>query len=313
MHSRAAHARDDSGGPFGPGREEAYARWRDAKLASYPAGAQDLVVEVRDPRSLSEAEAGEIRRICGRANMAVYASGLRDLADKEIARRLGEHLGLGSAIANPLADEDAISSIEQTPDKAGRGYIPYSSRRLLWHTDGYYNTPEDAVGAFLLHCVRPAAQGGENRLLDPEIAYILLREADPEHARALCAPDALTIPANETEEGMRRPARTGPVFSWRQGALHMRYTARVKSVEWRDDPATRAAAAALAALLAEGSGHPMAVRLEAGHGLVCNNVLHDRSAFKDPAGEPGRLIYRARYRRRIGAERRPVPVLALVP
>jgi len=48
-------------------------------------------------------------------------------------------------------------------------------------------------------------------------------------------------------------------------------------------------------------------RLESGQGLVCNNVLHDRSAFTDdrcaagdpPAPGPGRLVYRARYADRV--------------
>jgi hypothetical protein len=39
-----------------------------------------------------------------------------------------------------------------------------------------------------------------------------------------------------------------------------------------------------------------ALRLAGGQGLVCNNVLHNRSAFNDaPAPGRGRLVYRARY------------------
>ena len=73
--------------------------------------------------------------------MAVYASPLAGVADKDIPRRLGERLGLARLQANPLADEDGITSLEVAPEKSGRGYIPYSNRRLLWHTDGYYNPP----------------------------------------------------------------------------------------------------------------------------------------------------------------------------
>jgi hypothetical protein len=39
-------------------------------------------------------------------------------------------------------------------------------------------------------------------------------------------------------------------------------------------------------------------KLEAGQGLLCNNVLHTRSGFND--GEQSRLLYRARYFDRIG-------------
>ena len=274
--------------------QDPFERWRERKLARYPRRAQDLIVEVRDPRSLSDSEAAEIRRVCGAANMAVYASPLAGLADKDIARRLGARLGLARLHANPLADEDGISSLEVAPEKSARGYIPYSNRRLLWHTDGYYNAPAQRIRAFILHCVRPAAAGGENRLLDPEIAYLLLRDADPRYVAALSAPDAMTIPANEENPAAQRAAQTGPVFSREGGALHMRYTARTRSIEWRPDEVTQAAVRHLRQILDSDSPYVFRLRLQGGHGLVCNNVLHDRSAFTDAPGE-GRLVYRARY------------------
>jgi hypothetical protein len=277
-----------------------YLRWREEKLARYPKRAEDLVVEVRDPRAPSASEAAQIRRVCAAANMAVYASPLAGVADKDIVQHLGARLGLARLQANPLADEDGISSLEVAAQKSGRGYIPYSSRRLLWHTDGYYNPPASRIRAFLLHCVRPAAAGGENRLLDPEIAYLLLRDADPRYVEALCAPDAMTVPANEEDPAAQRGAQTGPVFSFEDGALHMRYTARTRSIEWRSDPATQAAVQRLREILDSDSPYVFKVRLPGGHGLVCNNVLHDRSAFTDDAAPaPGRLVYRARYSDRI--------------
>ena len=39
----------------------------------------------------------------------------------------------------------------------------------------------------LLHCVRDAAEGGVNRFLDHDIAYILLRDAIPTFIAALCS------------------------------------------------------------------------------------------------------------------------------
>jgi alpha-ketoglutarate-dependent taurine dioxygenase len=277
---------------------QAYPRWRDEKLARYPQSAEDLVVEVRDPRALSDAEAAQIRRVCAAANMAVYASPLAGVADKEIPRRLGARLGLERLQANPLADEDGISALEVAPGKSARGYIPYSNRRLLWHTDGYYNPPAQRIRAFLLHCVRPAASGGENRLLDPEIAYLLLRDADPSFVEALQAPDAMTVPANEEDPALQRGAQAGPVFSFEDGALHMRYTARTRSIVWRADAATQAAVERLREILDSDSPYVFRLRLSAGQGLVCNNVLHDRSEFTETPGA-GRLVYRARYADRI--------------
>ena len=286
--------------PFALASSQAYLRWRERKLARYPRRIEDLIVEVRDPRDLSDSEAKEIQRVCGAANMAVYASPLAGVADKDIPRRLGERLGLARLDANPLADEDGISSLEAAPGKAARGYIPYSKQRLLWHTDGYYNAPEQRIRAFILHCVRPAAAGGENRLLDHELAYTLLRDADPAYVKALSAPEAMTIPANAEEGEEFRPARTGPVFSTDAGALHMRYTARTRSIEWRPDETTRAAVQFLKQILDADSPYSFALRLAGGQGLICNNVLHNRSAFTDdPAPGLGRLVYRARYSDRI--------------
>ena len=37
------------------------------------------------------------------------------------------------------------------------------------------------------------------------------------------------------------------------------------------------------------------LRLRAGQGIVCNNILHGREAFLNDSGEDARLVYRARY------------------
>jgi hypothetical protein len=113
------------------------------------------------------------------------------------------------------------------------------------------------------------------------------------------APDVLTIPPN-TEEGAQRPASTGPVFAVDPvgGHLHMRYTARTRSIRWKDDAATRAAVQALEALLADDSPAVFRHRLDRGEGLLCNNVLHSRSVFRDGDGAR-RLLYRGRYYDRI--------------
>ena len=319
--------------PYALGNDALYRRWRAWKLENYPVRTESVVVEVRDPRNLSPTEAQELLRICRKANMAIYRSRLGDEADpaavpatapgvalppasmpspdaalpppslesKDIPRRFGAHFGLHRLDSNLLADEDSITSIEAVPAKSGRGYIPYSNCRLLWHTDGYYNPETRRIRAFLLHCVRPATEGGENALLDPEIAYIRLRDADPDYVRALMAPDAMTIPPN-TEEGAERPASVGPVFSVDSagGNLHMRYTARTRSIVWKDDAATGAAVRFLEQLLADDSPSVFRYRLAAGEGLICNNVLHNRTAFSDNEQHGARrLLYRARYYDRI--------------
>ena len=299
LRNRNIAAADDS--PFYPENAPAYRHWRERKLADYPRRAHDLVVELRDPRAPSAAEIEELHRRLRQTNMAIYASAAGATADKDIPRRLGARFGLRRLDGNMLADEDSITSLHVVPGKSERGYIPYSNRRLLWHTDGYYNPPQNRIRAFVLHCVAPAAEGGENALLDHEIVYLLLRDANPEYIRALMQPDAMTIPPNTEAGAPTRPVSIGPVFSVdAAGNLHMRYTARTRSILWRQDDATRAAVRALEALLADGSPYIFRHRLAAGQGLLCNNVLHNRTSFSDDAGHGGcRLLYRARYYDRV--------------
>jgi alpha-ketoglutarate-dependent taurine dioxygenase len=278
--------------------QDAYRRWRDDKLADLPGSPDDLIVEVDDPRRLTEAETEAIRERCGRWNMAVYRSRVGDDPDKDIPRLLGARFGLHSLDHNPGADEDAITAVTIQSDALHQGFIPYTDKPIAWHTDGYYNSPQRQIRAFILHCVRPAAEGGDNALLDPDVVYIRLRDRDPEHIRALTHREAMTIPPNITDGVERRPAVTGPVFmAGEHGELVMRYTDRKRNIQWRDNAATTAAVAALREVLGADDTPVMRVRLEPGWGVICNNALHTRTRFSD-SGAP-RLLYRARYYERI--------------
>lgn len=284
--------------PFDLARVDPYARWRENKLTGYPARIEDLLVEVRDPRHLTSAEHAAILALCRRTNMAIYASRGGDDPDKEIPRLLGRRLGLVNLDHNMGADEDAISSLTVQDDALHRGYIPYTNRPIAWHTDGYYNGPDRQIHAMVLHCVQPAASGGDNELLDHEIAYILLRDQDPDYIRALMHPRAMTIPANVVEGKQLRPDQPGPVFSVHpDGYLHMRYTDRTRSILWRDDQLTREAVACLKDILHRRTAWHFKGRLESGWGLVSNNSLHTRTRFED--GTPPRRLFRARYYDRI--------------
>ena len=139
-------------------------------------------------------------------------------------------------------------------------------------------------------------------LLDHEIVYSLLRDANPDYVHALLAPDVMTIPANTESGSETRAAQSGPVFSVDPitGSLHMRYTARTRSIEWKQDTITGQAVDFLQTLLAAGSPYRFTHRLEAGQGLLCNNVLHNRTGFTDDVDKGmRRLLYRARYFDRI--------------
>lgn len=287
--------------PFVLGDHAAYARWRDAKLAAAPTSIESLLVEIRDPRRPTAAELDAIRARCRRANLAIYAGTSGDDPDKAIPATLGARLGLTRLDQNPGADEDAITAIRVQTDPRHLDFIPYTTRPLDWHTDGYYNPPERQVGAVLLHCVQPALEGGANALLDHELVYIQLRDHEPDHVRALMRPDCMTIPASQIDGVQVRPCRSGPVFSvGPDGHLHMRFTNRSRHIQWREDPLTSAAVARLKDLLRQESPWRLFARLDAGWGLVCNNVLHTRTAFSD--GPRPRLVYRARYYDRVAGD-----------
>lgn len=282
------------GHPFDLETTEDYRRWRDHKLAAYPTTLAELIVEVGDRARLRPAERSALGERIARVGMALYASTARADDDKASVRELGRQFGLQRLDHNMGADEDAITSLTVQDDPGHAGYIPYSNRPIAWHTDGYYNTKDRQIRGLILHCVQPAARGGANQLLDHEIAYILLRERDPEWIRALMHPRAMTIPANLVDGVIQRPARSGPVFSvCADGRLHMRYTDRSRSIEWRGDPTTQAAVAALKEILRDSGEFCFEGTLQSGQGLICSNVLHTRSGFED--GDPPRLLYRARY------------------
>ena len=128
---------------------------------------------------------------------------------------------------------------------------------------------------------------------------IHLRDTNPDYIRALMAPDAMTIPANIENGVMIRSQRTGPVFRvFPDGNLHMRYTARSRSIEWSEDAITQSAVAELADFLATPSPYIYRATLQPGQGLISNNILHNRSGFEDD-DEHKRLLYRLRYYQRI--------------
>jgi len=291
--------------PFDLDRDSAYQAWREQKLAGAPQTLNDLVVEVDDPRTLTTAEQEALTARCRKANMAIYVSRLGETEGTDIPRGCGLHFGLLHLDHNRGAEADAVTALTVQDDALHTPYIPYSNRAIHWHTDGYYNRLDLQDHALLLHCVRPAMQGGENALMDHEIAYLLMRDANPDYVRALMQEDAMLIPKNVVDGVELRPDRVGPVFMVAaDGHLHMRYTMRKRNVVWKDDPLVVQAVTWLESLLngqlADGSPFIFRGTLQAGWGLISNNVLHDRSAFEDrPDPAKKRLLYRARYYDRI--------------
>ncbi|MBF0589637.1 MAG: TauD/TfdA family dioxygenase [Magnetococcales bacterium] len=292
------------GSPFRLENKAAYQRWREQKLSGYPKTLEALLVEVDDPVALTPHERqGLIERVT-KCNMALFRlSGTHIERGEEGMLALMAQLGCRRVDHN-LGARGGFSSL--TPggeaDQRLAGYIPYTPRAIGWHTDGYYNASGRQIHALALYCERPALQGGENRLWDHELAYMRLRDENPDMVRALMAPDVMTIPPRMEGEQIARAERVGPVFSIdpQDGHLHMRYTHRTISIAWKQDPISLEAVSALRGLFDEPGPFIFEGRLEAGWGLVSNNVLHTRGAFQDDGGESGgRRMFRARFYDRV--------------
>lgn len=253
--------------------------------------ASDLLVEIAAPPVVSAEERAAILDNCARAGLSFYRAAGADRAD---VAQIWRALGMRSADRTPESDDDGICRIAVVE---GARYIPYTAAALSWHTDGYYGVR--AVRSFAMHCVRPAARGGENGYFRPETLYRLLEDESPTHVEALSRDDAMTIPANIDDEREVRAETSAPVFSFDgDGRLHTRWTERGRNIRWRDAEA-EAARDACRRILREADEHRIDARLNADEGVVCNNVVHCRTAFEDDPAAP-RLLYRGRYYERVG-------------
>ena len=285
--------------PFNTTNNSLYTEWRDKKLENYLQVTKDLVIELDDPRCLTDSEYQAMLSRIRKTNMVIYVGGSGSDPDPEIPISLGRKFGLQSLDRNWLGDDSGLTSLTVQEGGTRKFYIPYTNRPIKWHTDGYYNKTEHQIQGLMLHCVQSAAEGGENALMDHEVAYILLREKNPDYIFALMQPDVMTIPCRTEQGEVAREEETGPVFSiTTDGELHMRYTERQRNIIWKDDPLVLEAVAYLQKLLASDSAYIFRGRLEPGMGLVSNNILHDRSAFRDD-DDHKRLLYRARYYDRV--------------
>lgn len=289
---------------IGPDR---YFDWRQNKLDSMSQAANQGFIPVKSLKNPTESEKKQLISACNIGNMALYETQETDKDPDEIRRDLRsfvDNFGLIIAEKHRSAGNSGIVSLKVTSEGTKRGYIPYSRKPINWHTDGYYNAATQQIRAMILHCVHPADDGGQSQLLDPEITYIRLRDENPDYIKALMHPEAMTIPENIEGDGTVRPASVGPVF-WvdENDQLIMRYTARTRSISWRDDPTTREAVSFLQNLLENGDIFTKTATLKAGQGVLCNNVLHNRTGFDpDLTKKCNRMLFRVRFFNRISQE-----------
>ncbi|MCV6637182.1 TauD/TfdA family dioxygenase [Candidatus Albibeggiatoa sp. nov. NOAA] len=284
--------------PFDLSNDASYLAWRDSKLENYPSVIKDLIIPIKNPKKLSFSEKSQILGLLYKTNIAFYQVQNDIEVDKNSLDLLGRQFGLAHIDRTLTAEgEDGITPLQVEANGERHDYIPYTDKPINWHTDGYYNEVDKPVQAMLLHCTRPALEGGENQIVDNDLAYIYLRDKNPAYIEALMQNDVMTIPANEQNGQILRAESVGSVFSINeQGGLRTRYTARKRNIIWKDDPIVKEAVTELNAFLNSESPYIFRHCLAPNQGLICNNVLHNRTGFKngnDIAQQ--RLIYRIRY------------------
>jgi Taurine catabolism dioxygenase TauD, TfdA family len=276
---------------------EDYKKWRDEKLAAYPKSIGELVVELGDMTALTEVEKGKIRERVELANMCIYTAGTADL-NMDSLLALGKQLGVSDtdkARRHSNSDELTNSGILNSA-------VPFTTRHIHWHTDATYYGSDKTIQALFLLCNRPAVEGGNNKVLDNEILYILLRDKDP---------DALNILMNKNCFKYKNP-KTGEIAEnlggkvfWTNtdGNLCHRFSFRKMDMAWSEDADVQAAKAVLETLIQEESEYVIEGRLESGLGLISNNVLHTREKLvdSDDAAQK-RLLFRARFYDRVNLQ-----------
>ena len=276
------------------GQSPAWQKWRDSRL--YQQSQPDPGYYTIEPGNAGLAETD----ICGLgADLRQRGYALFKIDDRIDQRQslsgLLAQLGLRANDEGVIRADDGLSLLRDHGDGPRARFVPYSNRLLNWHTDGYYNAADQTLRCFVLHCLQPAASGGELMLLDPELLLIELYREAAESVSLLSHPECICLPANTDQHGHSRPDRYAAVFSAHaDGTLAMRYTTRSRNIRFRNRE-TEQAMQQLRDIIDRCEKWHVKLRLEAGQGILCRNLLHCRSSFTDPPDQPGRQILRGRF------------------
>jgi len=250
-----------------------FLRWAEEKERNIPQNIDGISVNIHDINNVKTSEIAKIKETINRYNSCIYSSSV-PLESNITLLKFAELVGMRTYDCNNL-ESNEISTI--TPEENNKiNYIPYTDKPLNWHTDGYYD--RKPIFSWLLHCVNPATQGGENYLLDHELA---LREYVMRHddINNLLAADALTIP--ESKDTSRAKISTY-IFSFENQykKLHMRFSMRKDNID--TSPKASEAITKLKKIIENDCGkYSLTYKLQKNEGIITNNILHGRNAFKD--------------------------------
>lgn len=276
-----------------------YKYWRDEKLKHALSRVEDCLVQIENPYQLTDAEKSKMQALCRYNNFALFEIAAQENTPEAIVQ-FNHQFGLVDYDQHLYMQNDGLAHITQSHKQDQAEFIPYTDKAIGWHTDGYYNADDNRIRAFSLFCVNPASVGGANQWIDPQMAYILLREDNAEVVEALAHPQAMTIPAHIIDGVTRRETSVGSIFFIDESTseLSMRYTQRKRNIEFYNSTEVKQAVELLDELLDANTPHHFQYTMQSNQGLICNNILHKRSAFTDNPDNP-RLLLRGRYSNRI--------------
>ena len=250
-----------------------FLKWAEEKERNIPHNIDGIIVNIHDINDVKISEIAKIKETINKCNSCIYSSKIALKSNTNLLKFV-ESIGMRTYDRNNI-ESNEISTI--TPLENNKiNYIPYTDKSLNWHTDGYYD--KKSIFSWLLHCVHPATHGGENYLLDHELALreYVLRYDDINN---LMSEDALTIP--ESKDTSRSEISTY-IFSIKNQykKLHMRFSMRKDNID--TSPKAGHAVTKLKEIIENDCAkYSLTYKLQKNEGIITNNILHGRKAFKD--------------------------------
>ena len=272
---------------------EDYKRWKDKKLESFTSNLDHLTVHISNPNSVSKPEKNKVISLIDSNSMAFFNIDNINYRDKLSIKKFAFQIGLSDYELDSQSDDDGLTEItEHEHNNKISEYIPYTTKELNWHTDGYYNTRDNSILSWLLFCDTPSKKGGVNTYLDHEISYILFNESSGK-IKDLMLETACCIPENILT---KRKEVHNPVYMFDNEKLHMKFSMRKKNIIWND--ASLEAINILKSIINDSFEYHVTKKFTEGEGVITNNVIHKRTAFTNSENK-NRLLYRLRSKRRV--------------
>ncbi len=250
-----------------------FLKWAAQKENNIPKNINEISVEIKDINRATKNEISKIRSTLDKFNSCLYRSN-RDLESNSCLLDFAKAVGMKTFDCNNI-EANEISTISSIKNEKIQ-YIPYTNKALNWHTDGYYD--KKPLFSWLLHCINPADDGGENYLLDHELAmreYVLSYD----DIEVLMNKRAITIPESQ---GSNRSELSTYIFSFDNDyeKLHMRFSMRKENIKMSDNTFT--AMSKLTDVIENNcSKYSINYKLSKNEGILSNNILHGRNSFKD--------------------------------